>query len=244
MGKNWFKDWFNTRYYHILYGNRDANEAAGFLDNILSLLKPQQASKMLDVACGKGRHSIYLNSKGFDVTGIDLSAESIAVAKKSENDRLHFRVEDMRLLQDEDVYDYAFNLFTSFGYFDDEGDNLLALKNICKALKPGGTFVFDYLNDIPAVNKLTGLEVKTIQGVQFTIRKEFDDRYIYKYIDVFDGAVEQKFMERVERFSIEKISDLLNAAGLQVEQTFGGHGLDDYDPATSQRMILFCKKPQ
>ncbi len=73
----WFKDWFNSPYYHQLYFNRDEKEAAAFIDKLINYLQPAPNASMLDVACGKGRHSIHLAEKGFDVTGIDLSEDSI-----------------------------------------------------------------------------------------------------------------------------------------------------------------------
>src|SRR5664279_4672531 len=97
MQETWFKDWFNSSYYHLLYFNRDDREAAAFIDKLINYLQPHPGSKMLDVACGKGRHSIQLAGKGFDVTGIDLSEDSILEALKNENDQLHFYQHDMRL---------------------------------------------------------------------------------------------------------------------------------------------------
>ncbi|MFN3940966.1 MAG: YkgJ family cysteine cluster protein, partial [Chitinophagales bacterium] len=80
-------------------------------------------SKILDLACGKGRHSIYLNQLGYDVTGADLSENSIKEASKFANEKLHFKVHDMRI-PFEEKYDAIFNLFTSFGYFENDADNL------------------------------------------------------------------------------------------------------------------------
>ena len=77
----WFKDWFNSPYYYKLYFQRDAAEAALFIDKLIDHLKPATGASMLDVACGKGRHSIQLASKGFEVTGIDLAEDSIMEAK-------------------------------------------------------------------------------------------------------------------------------------------------------------------
>ncbi len=80
--KNWFAKWFDTKYYHILYKDRDYQEARMFIDNITSYLNLPEKAKVLDLACGKGRHSIYLNKLGFDVVGADLSENSINEAKK------------------------------------------------------------------------------------------------------------------------------------------------------------------
>ena len=83
----WYKDWFDSKYYHLLYKNRDYNEAALFLDNISNEFKKKNA-RILDVACGKGRHATYLNKHGLDVIGYDLSINSIKYAKKYENKTL------------------------------------------------------------------------------------------------------------------------------------------------------------
>src|SRR5690554_3145970 len=143
--KNWFVEWFDTDYYHILYKDRDYKEAALFIDNITSYLNLPDNAKVLDLCCGKGRHSSYLNTLGFDVLGVDLSENSIAEAKKNENDSLHFKTHDMR----EPVgqkFDAVFNLFTSFGYFENGQDNLSTLKAIQESLLDDGFAVIDFMN--------------------------------------------------------------------------------------------------
>ena len=130
----WYKDWFNSKYYHLLYKNRDHNEAALFLDNISNEFKNKNA-KILDVACGKGRHAKYLNNLGFDVTGIDLSVNSIKYAKEYENQKLKFHQHDMRNIFDKNNFDIVTNLFTSFGYFDDILDDQKEINSISNRLK-------------------------------------------------------------------------------------------------------------
>ena len=87
---DWYKNWFDSRYYHILYKERDNYEAKIFIDNLIKYLKIPTKSKIIDIACGKGRHSIYLEQKKMTVTGIDLSNKSINHAKKFESNNLHF----------------------------------------------------------------------------------------------------------------------------------------------------------
>src|SRR5688572_11147253 len=94
---DWYKDWFNSAFYHKLYFERDEAEAEAFIDRLLQHLSLPAGSRILDVACGKGRHSKYLSEKGLDVTGIDISFDSIMEAKTFENDHLHFYQHDMRL---------------------------------------------------------------------------------------------------------------------------------------------------
>ena len=90
MAKEWFEDWFDTKYYHILYKNRNYNEAENFIDNLLNYLKPNTTAKFIDIACGKGRHSIFINKKGFPVVGYDLSKESIASADESAKKEVYY----------------------------------------------------------------------------------------------------------------------------------------------------------
>ena len=90
--KGWFSDWFNSSYYHTLYQHRDDTEAFQFIDNLLAYLKPLPHATMLDIACGKGRHSKALFDAGFDVTGIDLSPASIEAASNMKTNGLHFFV--------------------------------------------------------------------------------------------------------------------------------------------------------
>src|SRR5439155_8599597 len=118
-----FESWFNSPYYHVLYKERNEKEAHSFLDMLIHFLRPMPGAKILDVACGKGRHSLYLNQKGFNVTGFDLSPENIDYDLQFQNDTLSFFRHDMREIFRVNHFDYVFNLFSSFGYFKEESDN-------------------------------------------------------------------------------------------------------------------------
>ncbi len=140
--RNWYKDWFNSPYYHLLYQNRNEDEANEWIIHLLQYLKPAISYTILDVACGKGRHSKIFAEKGFDVTGIDLAPENIVEAKQFENDRLHFFVHDMRLPFYVNYFDFAFNFFTSFGFFRTLREHNNAIRTIAQCLKPNGVFFF------------------------------------------------------------------------------------------------------
>ena len=182
--QEWYRDWFNSPYYHLLYFKRDEQEAAAFIDALVTKLQPQVSSRMLDVACGKGRHSIQLAGKGFFVTGIDISEDSIAEAKESENDRLEFFVHDMRLPFRMNYYHYAFNFFTSFGYFNTRREHDDAIRTIAQAIKVNGTFVMDFLNVHYAEDNLVHQSETDIDGINFIITKWFDETHFYKKIVV------------------------------------------------------------
>src|SRR5687768_8719546 len=105
---SWFESWFDAPYYHIFYQHRNEREVEHFLDNLLGILKPNPASSMLDLGCGRGRHSVYLNEKGFQVTGVDLSEQSFKYCMQIENEMLSFFLHDMRKIFRRNDFDYVF----------------------------------------------------------------------------------------------------------------------------------------
>ncbi|MES2429527.1 MAG: class I SAM-dependent methyltransferase [Bacteroidota bacterium] len=240
----WFKDWFNSPYYHQLYFNRDEKEAGAFIDKLIDHLKPAPGSLMLDVACGKGRHSIHLAEKGFDVTGIDLSAESILEALRSQNDKLHFYKHDMRLPFWINYFNYAFNFFTSFGYFATRREHDNAIRTIAQSLRPGGYFVLDYLNTHYAEDHLVHQFEKEIDGVNYFITKWFDETHFYKKIQVEDEALHEPliYTEKVAKFSLGDFTEMFAYQGLQIQEVFGDYNFADYHVRNSPRLIVIAKK--
>src|SRR5678815_2362413 len=182
----WYKEWFNSPFYHRLYFERDEKEAAAFISTLIDHLEPAPGSYMLDIACGRGRHSRFLAKKGFNVTGIDISFASIAFAKKSENENLEFYQHDMRLPFRVNYFDHAFNFFTSFGYFKTRREHDDAIRTIANGLKPGGIFVIDYLNVHYSEDHLVHHEQKKINGSTYEIRRWHDETHFYKKITVSD----------------------------------------------------------
>lgn len=242
MHRKWFQYWFNSPYYHILYQQRNDAEAEFFIDKLTDFINPKVDSKMLDIACGKGRHSIYLNKKGFDVTGIDLSAQSIKYAKQFENDKLHFLVHDMRRLFYINYYDIALNLFTSFGYFDTEKDHVNALKTFRKCLTADGILIIDYFNTEKILRNLNSCETKSLDGITFNITKNVIEGKIIKKITFEDKQKTYNFEERVQAFSFDDFERMLTKAGMVIYKTFGSYALDEFDESNSDRLILICKK--
>lgn len=242
MQRKWFQYWFNSPYYHILYSQRNDEEAEFLIDNLSSYLKPAPNSRILDIACGRGRHAIYLNKKGYDVTGIDLSEQNIKFAKQFEQKHLHFFVHDMRKLSFINYFDISLNLFTSFGYFESEKDHVNALKSFCKGLKPEGTLVIDYFNTIKILRNLTQKEIKTVDGIEFQLNKFVSEGKIIKHINFEHRNKDYAFEERVQAFTLEDFERMMQKSGLRIEKTFGSYSLQDYDENKSDRLILVCKK--
>ncbi|WGH76641.1 class I SAM-dependent methyltransferase [Tenacibaculum tangerinum] len=237
---DWFTSWFNTPYYHILYKHRNDADAQFFMRNITSFLQLPKSSTIVDLPCGKGRHSVYLNSLGYDVVGGDLSKNSIAYAKQFENDTLHFEVWDMRKTI-EGRYDAIFNLFTSFGYFEDDEEDIAVLRNIKNGLKENGVFVLDFLNVEKVKNTLVKEEVKTIDGIEFNIQKEIKDGFILKHISFFADGKAHSYTERVKFLTLEKLQSYFDRVGFKITEIFGDYQLNAFNASLSDRLIIVAK---
>ena len=234
---DWFTDWFNTSYYHTLYKERNDKDAQLFMRNIINFLKIPSSSHLLDLPCGKGRHSIYLNSLGYKVTGADLSVNSIQAAKKYENNTLDFKLKDMRKPFNI-KYDAVFNLFTSFGYFENDMDDILVLKNIHKGLHKNGLLVLDFLNVVNVEKKLVKKEVKIVDEITFNLQREIKDGFILKHIKFTDKGVNHSFSERVKYLTLKKFESYFFEAGLKINHIFGDYHLAKFNPETSERLIF------
>lgn len=239
MKTNWFTSWFNTKYYHILYKDRNTEEAQLFMRNITSFLQLPKKSHILDLPCGKGRHSIYLNSLGYKVTGVDLSENSIQHAKQFETDDLNFEVFDMRN-SISNRYDAIFNLFTSFGYFEDDKDEIQVLKNIKKGLGDHGVLVMDFLNVVNVKNNLVTKEVKIIDGIEFNIEREIKDGFVLKHISFADKGKDYSYTEYVKYLDLEKFESFFTEAGLKIKHIFGDYQLSEFDAEHSDRLIFIA----
>ena len=239
--KNWFATWFNTPYYHLLYKDRNQSEAEHFINHLLKQLKPSEEAIFLDVACGKGRHSILLNKMGYKVDGIDLSKNSIEQALREKRNNLNFFVKDMRQINEHSKYDYILNLFTSFGYFNDTKDNHLVINGVTKALKKDGLFVIDFLNIKKTLKNLTKSEKIKINEINFYIKRWSDLNFLYKRIEFKEKTKKFEFTERIQLLNKEEIVNLCSKSNLKNISTFGDYQLNDFNE-NSERLILLFKK--
>ena len=246
--KVWYKEWFNSPFYHKLYFERDEEEAKTFICELIEHLQPAAGSRMLDVACGRGRHSKILASLGFNITGIDISPDSIAYAKKTigETDNLEFFIHDMRLPFWGNYFNYAFNFFTSFGYFKTRREHDDAIRTIARSLKPGGVFVIDYLNAHYAEEHLINNEKKEITGTVYKIQRWHDEQHFFKKIEVTDPSLTEPVSctEKVAKFSLGDFTDMLAFQNMQVKEVFGDYHFNKYDVKNTPRLIIIAGKKE
>ena len=240
--KDWFDEWFDSPYYHLLYKHRDEEEAREFIDRLAEYFHFKNGEKAMDLACGKGRHSKYLAGKGLDVTGLDLSLKNITHASRFSHEHLRFHVHDMRRLYKRNEFDYVFNLFTSFGYFDSYEENEQTICAVSESLKPGGCLLIDFLNPQVVIDRLIPAELKSVDHIDFRISRFIEKGYIVKNIQFDEEGQSYFYQERVKAITKEEFLSYFNAAGLEVKEIFGNYNLEEYKLHISPRMIFIVQK--
>lgn len=238
---NWFENWFNSKYYHILYKNRDHKEAVFFLDNIIKNININNG-RILDVACGKGRHAKYLNHLGFNVTGIDLSKNSIEFANKDSNENLKYFVHDMRSVFKKNHFDLVTNLFTSFGYFENQEDEQTTINAMSNNLKEGGLLLIDFMNVKKVISSLVKSESKEIDGIKFLIERKYDENHIIKKIIIKDQDSDLNFQEKVRALTLYDFDVMLKKANMKIVDLFGDYSLNEFNAIDSDRLIIISRK--
>jgi SAM-dependent methyltransferase len=236
----WFKEWFDTKYYHILYNDRNDEEAHYFIRNLLAFLQLDKKNKILDLPCGKGRHSIFLNSLGYDVMGADLSQNSIIHAKQFENESLQFMVHDIRDPLNS-KFDAIFNLFTSFGYFEDIDTNINVLKNLKNGLAKNGILVIDFMNVNYVKNHLVKKETIIKKNIEFKITRSIKNNFIIKDIHFLADGQEHHFTEKVNYLTLDTMTHMVKMANLKLKNIFGDYSFSTFDINNSNRLILILE---
>ena len=237
--KEWFSTWFDSPYYHILYAQRDEQEAADFIASLQKKLHLAPGARVLDAACGKGRHAITLEQLGFSVDGFDLSPSNIVAAQEFENKHLLFFVHDLREpLPMQNEYDAIFNFFTSFGYFDESADNQRAFNTFAGGLKEGGLLVLDFFNPTYVLANLVPTEIVEREGISFQIKRWSEAGYLYKSIDFSDQGKNYSFVEKVELVAKNDFISYAAQAGFKLVDLKGDYHLAEFIELESPRMIF------
>lgn len=219
----WFEEWFGEEYLR-LYPHRDDTEAARAVDLILRTVPFQQGWRVLDVACGAGRHARAFQKAGARCIGLDLSMTLLRLAGQVTTAPL-VRADMRQLPIRAGSMDLTVNLFTSFGYFDQDAEHTTALGEMVATVRPGGWFVIDFLNPAAVRRQLVPEETLEVAGSTVRVSRSVspDGRYVCKSIREAEG---RHFRERVRLFEPEQMAGMLAAAGITVRFRFG-----DYDAA-------------
>lgn len=238
--KEWYEQSFGADYL-IVYRHRDMEVASREVRKMIRWLGLPPGSEVLDLCCGMGRHSLALAEAGFRVTGLDLSEALLEEAKKADHGRRVTWVRgDMRKLPfDNHRFEAVVNLFTSFGYFAEDGENGQVLREIRRVLKDGGPFLIDYLNPEHVVRNLVPFSERTVSGVKIREYRSVEDGFVKKKITLDDGQKGiREYWERVRLYSRKQMEQMLADAGLAVSAVYGGYDQEQFDHNNSPRMIF------
>ena len=251
----WYKSWFNTQDYLDLYKHRDTNDARKIVTLILRHITLRKESRILDLACGNGRHSILFARRGFFVHGIDLSRFLIDQANtrlkdeyQAQSRRLKFEIKDMRDIGHKNEFDLVVNIFTSFGYFEKDTDNENVIKSVSDALKPGGYFLLDFLNTRYLLKSIVPFNIKKYNGKVIIQIRNIKDSFVFKDILILKNDAEGKpphcdhYVERIRLYTHEDFERMFVKYNLRIKNVFGDYKGTSFNENRSGRLILLAQK--
>ena len=240
---DWFEEWFESPLYEKLYADRDEEEAARLITLLEELLPLKKSASILDLGCGRGRHAIQLSQKGYKVTGVDLSKRAIekarAKAQSLQLENVRFEVRDMRRPLPQ-TFDAVFNLFTTFGYFQTDAENAGVFDSVVQMLKPGGLYVFDFLNAVKVRRSVQPSDDGTFQGIHYKIRRYIEDNAVHKRIQFSGPDIEgeKEYTERVKLYELPWLKNQMSKRGLNIDHIRGDYRGGEFDPESSDRLLI------
>lgn len=245
METEWYKDWFSSEEYNLVYSHRDNTDAKKIIDLIFSKINLQQKSYILDAPCGTGRHLIYLISLGYNVVGLDLSLPFLIKAKNEVINNgfvpLLFK-SDIRNFYLKQKFDCILNLFTSFGYFINDDENFLFIKNSFSLLNKGGFFVLDYINKDFVINNLVPYSQKKYNDLKIEEHREIREQRVIKTIKISKNNNSKIFYESVKLYSYDFIIKRFLSYGYSLVDLFGDYYGNSFNKESSERLIMIFRK--
>jgi SAM-dependent methyltransferase len=242
--KEWFRDWFGETYLS-LYPHRDEAEAEAAVRLFQREVDLGPGGRVLDLACGAGRHLERLREAGYAAVGMDLSAHLLEGAARRPGVAGSLVRGDMRLLPFRDgAFNGLVNFFTSFGYFSSAAEDALVVGEMRRVLEPGGPFLLDYMNAAWVVANLEPESEGEVNGKLVRQTRWIEDGQVIKRIEVFPGAAKdqppdqaQVFHERVRLYEFPELADVLGQHGLDVRAHFGDY-MGEVFEARSRRLLI------
>lgn len=241
----WFEEWFNTEEYLNVYRHRNEEDAKNLFNLIRKNIVLENGSKVLDLACGAGRHSILFAKNGFDVTAVDISDNLLNVARKTAEEfklNINFIKNDLRKLDLTDKFHLIINLFTSFGYFESDDENDEVIKIASQHLVDNGYFVMDFFNIIYLKNNLIPISYDKIEDGIIKQERAMEGNRIVKKIIITRSAEEKRYFESVRTFTKDELTFLFEDNGLKVQSIYGDYLGNSFTEGSSPRIIIIAKK--
>lgn len=241
----WYEDWFDTVEYLNVYKHRNDDDAKKLVQLILDNVSLNRDARILDLACGAGRHSVLFARHGFKVTAVDLSKHLLEVAKKSaeaEGVGVNFIRSDLREFSISSKFDLVVNLFTSFGYFQSDEENFKMFKVASDHLKDSGYLVLDYLNKKFIENNLVPQSVEEIEGGKIIQERKIEGERVIKTIKIRKNGNDSEFYESVRMYGIADLERIFEETGFKIQNVFGNSDGSSFDLETSPRIIFIARR--
>lgn len=235
----WYEKSFGSDYL-LVYRHRDMQGARHEVKAMIDWLGLPDGAAVLDLCCGMGRHSLALADFGYLVTGVDLSGSLLAEARRQDAEgRVRWIRGDMRNVPLQETFDAVVNLFTSFGYFDDDDNNGRVLREIARLAKPGGRFIIDYLNPDDVRRRLVPHSERTQGELCIDETRRIEGGFVRKRIVLREpGQPSREYEEQVRLYDLPQLTALAEQAGLRVGRVYGGYDGQPFSALSSPRMIL------
>ena len=248
-----FEDWFKNpdfweQYRPLMFDPDRMEDTPLEVDGMISLAEVREGSAVLDLCCGEGRHAFEFARRGYRVTGVDITEPYLRQAEKTRKEsglEVRFLKQDIRKFHEDGSFDFAFNFFTSFGYFDDPEDDLRFCRNVCRSLKPGGRFLIDTIGKETAALKFRPTEWFQRDG--FCIMLEYkitdgwthiENRWLFVSDDHDNPGIlhETKFRHRL--YSAVEMAQLLTEAGFSEVRFYGSLDGRPYDHKAERMLVV------
>ena len=245
MNSEWYKNWFNTQEYLNVYQHRNESDAEEHVKLILENVKISTKAKILDMACGAGRHAILLARKNYNVTAVDLSDNLLSIAKQTadeENLSINFVHSDIRKFNSTDSFNLILNLFTSFGYFETDEENFSTLNKAYDLLADNGYFVLDFFNSEFLTQNLVEYSEDSFDDAEIHLYRKIKDKRVTKKIVITKNGNVSEYEESVRMFTKDELDSAITKIGFDIYKTFGDFLGGEFDKLSSPRLIMICKK--
>lgn len=248
-GGGWWEAYFDEHYlteYEPLFDLAQDRREVG---RLLELLALPTGARVLDLACGQGRHAHLLAEAGFDVDGVDYSADILAAARRrGTGPRLRYTRADMRKLPARwsGRFDAVVNLFTSFGFFTDPADDARVVAEVGRVLAPGGTFVFHAGSRDGVMARFLSRDWwRTADGTVITQERRFDPlsgQLAIETTSIGPSAFPPR-EHRIRLYTATRIAELCAAAGLTVVAAFDGWRDRSLSRRSTEMLLVARKEP-
>ncbi len=241
----WFEDWFNSDEYLYVYRHRNEEDAKNLFSLIINNTNLKESSKVLDLACGAGRHSILFAKNNFEVTGIDISENLLCTAKRTAAElglKINFMKADLRSITVPDKFHLVINLFTSFGYFetDTENEKLITLAHNC--LLNNGYFILDFFNIVYLKDSLIPVSYDLINDGIIKQERTIQGNRIIKKISIHRNNSVKYYKESVRAYCKDELVSMISRNKFNIVRIFGSYNAEIFDEHSSPRVIIIAQK--